>query len=114
MPSILPHAVPRPIAEPVARAVAATKITPNQVTALGFLLNVVAAVLVGYGHFVAGALVMLAGGVLDLIDGALARLTKRATAFGSVFDAVMDRYAEGVVLFGLLIWELNHGHTVEA
>ncbi|HTE85883.1 MAG TPA: CDP-alcohol phosphatidyltransferase family protein [Dehalococcoidia bacterium] len=87
--------------------------TPNQVTAIGFLLNAIAAVLVGYGQFVAGALVMLLGGVLDLIDGALARLTRRATPFGSVFDAVMDRYAEGVILFGLLIWELNHGRSVE-
>jgi phosphatidylglycerophosphate synthase len=114
MPTILPHSVPRSIAEPVARAVAATKVTPNQVTALGFVANVIAAVLVGFGFFFAGAIVMLAGGVLDLIDGALARATQRATAFGSVFDAVMDRYAEGVVLFGLLIWELNHGRNVEA
>ncbi len=113
MPSILPHSVPTVISQPVAQAISRTGLTPNQVTALGFLLNVIAAVLVGYGLFIAGALVMLLGGVLDLIDGALARLTRRATAFGSVFDAVMDRYAEGVVLFGLLIWELNHGKTVE-
>jgi phosphatidylglycerophosphate synthase len=113
VPTILPHSVPRSIAEPVARTVAATRLTPNQVTALGFVLNVIAAVLVGYGLFIAGAVVMLLGGVLDLVDGALARLTKRATPFGSVFDAVMDRYAEGVVLFGLLIWELNHGRNVE-
>jgi CDP-diacylglycerol--glycerol-3-phosphate 3-phosphatidyltransferase len=113
MPTILPHSVPRSISQPVARAVARTGLTPNQITALGVALNVVAAVLVGYGLFIAGALVMLAGGILDLIDGALARLTQRATAFGEVFDAVMDRYSEGIILFGLLIWELNHGRTVE-
>jgi CDP-diacylglycerol--glycerol-3-phosphate 3-phosphatidyltransferase len=114
MPSILPHSVPRAISLPVARAVARTGLTPNQITLLGFLASVAAAVLVGYGLFILGAVVMLFGGVLDLIDGALARLTGQATAFGSVFDAVMDRYAEGAVLFGLLIWELNHRNAVEA
>ena len=111
---LLPHSVPPSISRPVARAVARTGITPNQVTALGFAGNVVAGALVGYGHFILGALLMILGGVLDLIDGALARLTQRSTAFGEVFDAVMDRYSEGVVLFGLLIWEMNHGHQVES
>src|ERR1700731_4669294 len=100
MPTILPHSVPPAISQPVARTVARTGISPNQVTALGFIVNLVAAVLVGYGALVAGAIVMLAGGALDLVDGALARLTHRATPFGSVFDAVVDRYTEGMVLFG--------------
>jgi CDP-diacylglycerol--glycerol-3-phosphate 3-phosphatidyltransferase len=88
-------------------------VTPNQVTAFGFFINVVAAAFVGFGLFVAGAIFMLIGSGLDLVDGALARYTNRATPFGMVFDAVLDRYSEAVVLFGLLIWELNHGHTVE-
>lgn len=114
MPTIVPHTVPRSISQPVARAVARTGLTPNQITALGFLGNVAAAVLVGFGLLIAGGIVMLAGSILDLVDGALARLTQRATPFGEVFDAVMDRLSEGAVLFGLLIWELNRGHQVEA
>jgi CDP-diacylglycerol--glycerol-3-phosphate 3-phosphatidyltransferase len=114
MPSLLPHSVAPSISQPVARAFARTGLTPNQVTAAGFLVNAVAAVLVGSGQFVAGAVVMLLGSALDLVDGALARLTGQNTPFGSVFDAVLDRYSEGVVLFGLLIWELNHARSVEA
>jgi CDP-diacylglycerol---glycerol-3-phosphate 3-phosphatidyltransferase len=113
MPSILPHTVPHSISRPVAKAFARTGLTPNQVTAFGFFINAIAAVCVGFGFFIAGAIVMLIGSGLDLVDGALARYTDRATPFGSVFDAVLDRYSEAVVLFGLLIWELNHGHTVE-
>ena len=71
MPTILPHAVPPSIAGPVARTVARTGVTPNQVTALGFLLNAIAAVLVGFGMFTAGGIVMLLGSALDMIDGAL-------------------------------------------
>jgi CDP-diacylglycerol--glycerol-3-phosphate 3-phosphatidyltransferase len=114
MPSILPHSTPRFISRQLTEAVARTGISPNQITALGFLANVAAGVLVGFGFFIAGALVMLLGGLLDLIDGSLARLTSQATPFGEVFDTVMDRYSEGAVLFGLLIWELNRGHAVES
>jgi CDP-diacylglycerol--glycerol-3-phosphate 3-phosphatidyltransferase len=113
MPTLLPHAVPTAVSRPVAAAVARTGLTPNQVTLLGLLVNVVAAILVGAGLFVAGALTMLAGGALDLVDGALARATGRATPFGSVLDAVVDRYTEGAILFGLLIWELRHGRLLE-
>jgi CDP-diacylglycerol---glycerol-3-phosphate 3-phosphatidyltransferase len=113
MPTILPHAVPLAVSRPVAAAVARTGLTPNQVTLLGLLVNVIAAILVGAGMFVAGAITMLAGGALDLVDGALARATGRATPFGSVLDAVVDRYTEGAILFGLLIWELRHGRLLE-
>ena len=48
-----------------------------------------------------------------LLDGALARATNRASDFGSVFDAVMDRVSEAAVLFGLLIWFSDRGGRTE-
>ncbi len=90
--------------DPIARAVARTGITPNGVTALGFIGNVVAAVLVATGRLPLAGIVMLIASGLDLIDGALARATGRVTVFGAVFDAVLDRYSEAVVLLGLLIY----------
>ena len=114
MPTIVPHSVPQSISRPVARTVARTGLTPNQISVLGFVGNVVAGALAGFGFFVAAALLVLLGGVLDLVDGALARLTNRATPFGEVLDSVLDRFSEGAVLFGLLIWELNRAHQVEA
>ena len=114
MPTIVPHSVPNRIARPVARAFARAGLTPNQVTLLGLLGNVTAAVLIGFGYFIIAAVVMLASGALDLVDGALARETGQASPFGEVLDAVVDRMSEGVILFGLLIWEVNHNHHVEA
>jgi CDP-diacylglycerol--glycerol-3-phosphate 3-phosphatidyltransferase len=113
MPTLLPHSVPRTISQPIAGTVARAGIKPNQVTVLGLVLNVVAGILVALGFLLAGGIVMLLGGALDLVDGALARLIRRATPFGSVFDAVCDRYGEGIILFGLLIWELNRGARIE-
>ena len=102
--TILPHAVPKQIAEPVARAVARTGITPNGMTALGLVGNLVAAWLAAERRWLAAGLVMLVGSGLDLLDGALARATGRTTRFGAIFDAVLDRYSEAAVLFGLLVY----------
>lgn len=90
--------------DPIARAVARTGITPNGVTALGFLGNCAAAVLAGQGRLPAAGAVMLIASALDLVDGALARATGRVTPYGAVFDAVLDRYSEAVVLLGLVVY----------
>ena len=102
--TLVPHSVPRRVMDPIARAVARTGITPNGVTALGFLGNCAAAVLVARGHLLAAGIAMLFSSGLDLVDGALARATGRATPFGAVFDAVLDRYSEAVVLLGLTVY----------
>ena len=102
--TLLPHAVPTRIAEPVAQAAARTGITPNGVTALGLAGNLAAAWLAADGRWLAAGLVLLAGSGLDLLDGALARATGRVTRFGAIFDAVLDRYSEAAVLFGLLVF----------
>jgi len=82
---------------PLARLLARLKITPNQVSAAGFALNVVAAIFVATNDLVvAGAVYILAGG-MDLMDGTLARVTGRATKFGAFFDSTLDRISEGVV-----------------
>ena len=46
----------------------------------------------------------------DLLDGAVARATGRATRGGAILDAVADRVAEFAMLLGLLVWfsALNH------
>jgi CDP-diacylglycerol--glycerol-3-phosphate 3-phosphatidyltransferase len=114
MQNILPHQKLRRFAEPVALALARTGITANQVTILGVLGNIGAAVLLARGEFLAGGLVLLAASALDAVDGAIARATGRATPFGAVFDAVMDRISEAAVLLGLLFYYTDRGEQEEA
>jgi len=84
-------------AAPIARVLARLRITPNQVSATGFILNLVAAVLVATGDLAAAGVVYLVAGCMDLMDGTLARVTHQATRFGAFFDSTMDRVSEGVV-----------------
>ena len=82
-------------------------------TLAGVLGNAGAAFLAARGDFLPAGIVMLAASSLDMLDGALARATGKATRFGSVFDAVMDRVSEAAVLFGLLYYFSDRGGREE-
>ncbi|MFA5055132.1 MAG: CDP-alcohol phosphatidyltransferase family protein [Dehalococcoidia bacterium] len=90
------------LAEPVGRLVGKTGVSPNTLTIFGFCINFGVAWLVAQGYFVYGGILILAAGIFDLLDGAVARMTGRVTKFGALLDSTLDRYSEGVVLFGLL------------
>jgi len=111
--TLLPHSLPRRFIDPVALAVARTGLTPNALTALGLVGSLGAAALVAGGYFLIGGLVVLAAAALDLLDGALARATSRVTAFGGVFDSVLDRLGEAAVLGGVLFHFSEGGHRQE-
>ena len=91
---------------PGARALRAIGLTPNAITLVGFLVCVAGAVLVALGWPLYGGIVFLAGGILDLFDGALARLTGRASPFGALLDSVFDRLGEAALFVGLGVYYL--------
>ena len=99
---------------PVARLLARLGLTPNTVTLLGLLVAADSAYLLSTGHLWVGGVVLLASGVFDLFDGALARETGRVTAFGALLDSVVDRLSEAVVLLGLLVFYLDRSSDTGA
>lgn len=98
------------LAEPVGRVVAKTRVPPNVLTILGFLFNVGIAWMISRGPdlFPIAGLLIIVAGIFDLLDGAVARHTNRATRFGALLDSTLDRLSEAVLLFGLLwyfVWQ---------
>lgn len=89
---------------PIARALVALHISANMITVAGFVVSAIAAYIISNGGLVIGGIVMLAGAVMDMFDGAVARLTNSASKFGAFLDSVLDRLGEAVVLFGLLVF----------
>ncbi|MGH7361493.1 MAG: CDP-alcohol phosphatidyltransferase family protein [Candidatus Methylomirabilales bacterium] len=89
--------------DPLVRLLASLGVTPNGLTYLGLAASGGAAALLATGHLVAGGALVLGGSAFDLLDGALARATGKATKFGAFLDSTTDRLAEGVILFGLLV-----------
>lgn len=85
-------------------------ITPNAVTTIGFLINIVATIvfIAGGGEprtdlrYVGwGGAIILFGGLFDMIDGRLARVGKMESKFGALYDSVLDRYSELVMFLGI-------------
>ena len=102
------------IEEPVAKTLARLGVSPNVITLAGLVGACGSAYLLGAGSLAWGGVVMLAAGVLDLFDGAVARLTGRASKFGALLDSTADRVSEAVVLLGLLVFYLNEPSTLGA
>ena len=94
---------------PGARLLRALKLTPNTVTLISFAITVASAYLVGSGWLVAGGIVFLLGSGLDLMDGALARLTGTASPFGALLDSVFDRLGEAALFVGLAFYAIRGG-----
>jgi len=81
-----------------------TDITPNFISIFSFLLSLLAAFfffLGGYINLAIGAILTQVSSVVDGCDGEVARLKYKSTDLGGWFDAVLDRYADGFILFAL-------------
>ena len=85
-------------------------VTPNVVTTIGFIINIIATIvfIVGGGeprtdlHYVGwGGAIILFGGLFDMIDGRLARVGKMESKFGALYDSVLDRYSELAMFLGI-------------
>jgi len=95
----------------IVNGLALTKISPNALTFIGLLINIVAAVFFGYARadnyvrmFFYAGLVIIGAGVFDMVDGRVARQTNQVSVFGAFFDSVMDRYSDVAIFFGLLVY----------
>ena len=95
------------ITGPVVRVLSKSGITPNALTLINLALNIVAAYVIATGHFLLGGVLVLVSGLFDLLDGALARFTKRSTKFGAILDSTVDRVSEAAILCGILIWYIR-------
>ena len=90
-------------------------ITPNMVTTIGFIGNIIAAFIfihasqltplsMGFSWIGWGGAILLFSGLFDMMDGRLARLGNMSTTFGAFWDSTLDRYSELFSLFGITLY----------
>jgi CDP-diacylglycerol--glycerol-3-phosphate 3-phosphatidyltransferase len=89
----------------IARPLAAVRVSPTAITAVGLLLSVLVplCVLGGPVWSVAAAGCILLAALADTVDGALAVISDRYTRLGAVYDSIADRLGEAT---WLLAWWL--------
>ena len=59
-----------------------------------------------------GAALFIVGSILDILDGALARTSGKATPFGAFVDSMTDRVSEGVMLASIALVFMRDGNQV--
>lgn len=97
--------------QPLVKLLIRWHVTPNMITTIGFILNVIATIVlvVGADHRPdgdltplgwGGALILFAG-FFDILDGRVAREGKMESRYGALYDSVLDRYSELVMFLGI-------------
>ncbi len=97
-------------------------VTPNMVTVVGFSLNVLSTVVLIYGaeygernnhkYIAYAGIIILLGGLMDMLDGRLARVSQQAKPSGALFDSVIDRYSELVMFFGFCYYLVTQDYLL--
>ena len=97
------------LVNPLAVILIRLHVGPNFITLLGLILSFGVAYLFMMGYFVIAGVGLLFAGMFDVLDGAVARISKDETKIGSVLDSLSDRIAESCVFFGLMVFYLDKG-----
>ncbi len=88
---------------------ARTRVTPNVLTAMGVSLTIAASVCVYFSYrneaafFWTAAALFVAGSLLDILDGALARASGKVSPLGAIIDATTDRIGEAFILGAIVL-----------
>src|SRR5215208_638032 len=86
-----------------------SRLTPNKISLTGFVLNVVAAVLVWERYFFLAGIAFIVGSVMDTLDGRYSRMSGKGTPFGAFLDSTLDRLEEGIVLTAVAAYFASRG-----
>jgi CDP-diacylglycerol--glycerol-3-phosphate 3-phosphatidyltransferase len=84
-------------------------VNPNLLSLIGVLVSLAAAAVFTLGWFALGGLLVVAGGVFDLIDGVMARYHGIATRFGAFLDSTLDRVSDMALLLGIAMYYAHAG-----
>jgi CDP-diacylglycerol---glycerol-3-phosphate 3-phosphatidyltransferase len=90
------------ILDPITDWMVRRRVHPNLLTTIGFLVTVGAGLMFSEHHVRTAGFLVLLGGVFDIFDGRVARLSGLGSKFGAFYDSTLDRISEVVVFLGLL------------
>lgn len=90
------------IINPITNWLVRTRVHPNALTTLGFIVTCFAGIMFDQRHVRTAGLLVLLGGLFDIFDGRVARLSGLGSKFGAFYDSTLDRISEIAVFFGIL------------
>jgi CDP-diacylglycerol---glycerol-3-phosphate 3-phosphatidyltransferase len=90
------------IINPITDAMVRSRIHPNALTTAGFFVTCFAALMFHQHNVRTAGFFVLLGGLFDIFDGRVARLSGLGSKFGAFYDSTLDRISETVVFLGML------------
>jgi len=93
---------------PVTSLLISAGIGADALTTIGCILGLAAGVSFFEGHFRAATVMLLVGGLCDILDGEVARMQQRVSRFGAFLDSTLDRFSEAFVLVGIAGYYMFH------
>ena len=107
----------RPTLEKIGRGFASTGLSPNFWTAIGLVLAFGSAIAyatgdTGYTGLLLGGILLLVSGFFDIVDGQVARVTRKTSKKGGYLDSMSDKIAEVAIFFGILLGGYTEGWIV--
>jgi phosphatidylglycerophosphate synthase len=112
------------IINPFVRLLIKLGVTPNAVTTIGLIINILAALVFIWGaetgdkndlsYIGIGCGLVLFAGLFDMLDGQVARLGHKTSKFGALFDSVLDRYSELIMFLGICYYLVAHHYLISS
>lgn len=94
---------------PLWRLLLASGVSANTVTAIAAVAGLGAAVAAGVGRFALAGWLFIFSGILDAMDGRLARARNQVSPAGAAIDSILDRYTDSLMLMGLAFYYRTEG-----
>jgi CDP-diacylglycerol--glycerol-3-phosphate 3-phosphatidyltransferase len=94
--------------DPVARLMLRLKVTPDGITWFGCGATIfVSVVFLAQGKFLIGAILFGLFGLIDVLDGTMARMLGTAGPWGAFLDSTLDRISDSAVICALIYFYVN-------
>ncbi len=106
----------QPLSRRITERLLSRNVSPWQISLASFAATVAAGLSFAMGHATTGGLVAQFASVLDGVDGELARVRYQDSAFGGVYDALLDRVGDAALIGGMTLyaWLMGAGHSAVA
>jgi archaetidylinositol phosphate synthase len=105
----------QPILDKVGSLFSSMGLSPNSLTLIGFIIAIIASIFFGLNSFqietlvntsIIASIMLLISGFFDVIDGSVAKITKKTSKKGAFLDSTLDKISETIIFLGIALGEL--------
>jgi CDP-L-myo-inositol myo-inositolphosphotransferase len=106
----------QPLSRRITERLLSRDVSPWQISLASFAATLAAGLSFAMGHATTGGLVAQFASVLNGVDGEVARVRYQDSAFGGVYDALLDRIGDAALIGGMTLyaWLMGAGHSAVA